>query len=568
MNISKKIVTILCGSLCGLSLCAAVQIEVNKDSWQVSGPAYKAASRKGYISSIKTGNTEFLAQDKNISAGSYLCSGSVPALQNITGTADSITGTNKFGKITYKFTDKEITCTYKNESDKKVHYYFIMNPAVATVIVDGAKMLEAPAQSNGNSFKWLIGQNALEFTAQATSCTQWKSFQIWQLIVPPGQEQTMVITPGKALDTEKFNKEAANTAQTTEFDYSAVSATKQIPLCMIGDSITWAGEGDCWRKELLKRIPNLAFIGTHSARYGYSHAGEGGDNTGRVIGRIKYIPDCPYYSILIGTNNNSVKQEKQVKPVAARTADSIITIVNQLLKKPGVKKVFLSSVLPCYTKNPLRDQCNSETNRILREKFSQVFPADKVVWIEYEEPLRKVEGWEQLIKLHPTPKGYSLIADIMAEKIIANIQEKSEKTVRPPESGVRVNNLMGKDNVTLAPVIAGWYTLSFTVKSLDGQNPEVIIASQDKTKKFQLSIKVPVQKAGERVMKNFFTQYERYGYSRDRLTVTPVNCSIENILLEKTRPSEKASVFGHGSYIDSESPVSPGELIEYTPNKE
>ena len=61
-------------------------------------------------------------------------------------------------------------------------------------------------------------------------------------------------------------------------------AGKQIEWCMIGDSITWAGNGDCFRKELLALIPELAFVGTHTAKFGYSHAGEGG-NTRGIVGR-------------------------------------------------------------------------------------------------------------------------------------------------------------------------------------------------------------------------------------------------------------------------------------------
>jgi len=86
------------------------------------------------------------------------------------------------------------------------------------------------------------------------------------------------------------------TAQIVKQDYSAITATGQIPLCMIGDSITWAEFGDHWRKELLKHLPNLAFIGSHSACFGYSHAGEGGNNTNQVLARLNEIPDCLYYN--------------------------------------------------------------------------------------------------------------------------------------------------------------------------------------------------------------------------------------------------------------------------------
>ena len=85
-------------------------------------------------------------------------------------------------------------------------------------------------------------------------------------------------------------------------------AGKQIELCMIGDSITWAGKGDCYRKELVKRIPELAFVGTHTAMYGYSHAGEGGNTTFKVLERLDdpdRVPASRYYHLLIGVNDSS-----------------------------------------------------------------------------------------------------------------------------------------------------------------------------------------------------------------------------------------------------------------------
>ncbi len=146
----------------------------------------------------------------------------------------------------------------------------------------------------------------------------------------------------------------------------------QIPLCMIGDSITWAGEGDHWRRLLLERLPRLAFVGTHSACLGYSHAGEGGNSTGTVITRLADLPDCPYYSLEIGTNDNSITDPAQMEDRAAQTAQRIIDIVNGLLAKPCTRKVFLGSVLPCHTDNPLRDQTNSATNKVLRERFEDL----------------------------------------------------------------------------------------------------------------------------------------------------------------------------------------------------
>ena len=97
----------------------------------------------------------------------------------------------------------------------------------------------------------------------------------------------------------------------------------QIPLCMIGDSITWAQEGDCWRKDLLEHLPNLAFVGTHTAKFGYSHAAEGGNGTPSVLSRLNDIPDCPYYHLLIGTNDNNLKDESKIPEHSQGTADRI-----------------------------------------------------------------------------------------------------------------------------------------------------------------------------------------------------------------------------------------------------
>ena len=353
-------------------------------------------------------------------------------------------------------------------------------------------------------------------------------------------------------------------AQTVEHDYSAVKASGQIPLCMIGDSITWAEFGDHWRKELLKHLPNLAFIGSHTACFGYSHAGEGGNNTSQVLARMAEIPDCPNYNLLIGTNNNPVTEQERVMPQAKETAAAIIEIVNQLLAKPKTEKVFLSSLMPCYTDKPLRDVCNHETSKILRAKFAEVFPDGRVVWVEYEEPVRAIEGWEDIILLHPKPEGYAVIAEITAKAISEALQKSFyQEPVRPESSGVQVVNLMGNDNNSICPVIASWYTLSFKVDSINGKNPLVRLHGKDATLETPLNLEFKVKSDNGRISKCFFTEAEGYGYTRDYLVLENQDCAISEILLEKMRPSMQASVYNTGSYIDTVSSFSNGELLEF-----
>ena len=181
-------------------------------------------------------------------------------------------------------------------------------------------------------------------------------------------------------------------------------AGKQPILCMVGDSVTWAQAGDCFRGEMLKLMPGLAFAGTHTGKLGYSHAGEGGDSTPRVLQRLsdpERIPDAPYYHLLIGVNDSGrAKKDEQSEAVANATVTRIAEIVEGLLKKKGCRKVFLGSILPSpFGKNgesTVRERTGSLINAKLRAQFDKLFPSGKVVWIEYEKPLRaKLTEWKK-----------------------------------------------------------------------------------------------------------------------------------------------------------------------------
>lgn len=349
-------------------------------------------------------------------------------------------------------------------------------------------------------------------------------------------------------------------------------AGKQIEWCMIGDSITWAGNGDCFRKELLKHIPELAFMGTHTAKFGYSHAGEGGNTTHRVLARLddpSRVPNSRYYHLLIGVNDSSVTKdmadvEKNAKPIA----DRILKILDNLTARPGTDKVFWGTILPCAVegkKTPAviakferRDATASAVNKILRDAVSKY--GDKVVIIEYEKPLREIADWQSMIRLHPTPKGYEVIGNIAAPYIKKHAKAANEKL---DKFGVEVTNLYLARRKCTSPLVPGWYTVSFDVKSVKGDKINLHLGSRSPSQyKTPLDQKVSVKaKAGERVYVNFFTQYEGYGYNMSPVVVTPTNGEIDNIMVEKTRPSQKPSVYGVGTFVDSTSPVSLGEKM-------
>ena len=348
------------------------------------------------------------------------------------------------------------------------------------------------------------------------------------------------------------------------------AATAQVPLCMIGDSVTWAGAGDWWRHYLLEHIPTLAFVGTHSAVLGYSHAGEGGNSTRAILARMDDIPDCPYYHLLVGINDSaSAKEEAQVDEVAAGAAERIVEIVEGLLQKSSVQRVFVGSILPSKV-DEYRDMAGSRTNGILRAQFDDIFPDGRVVWVDYEQVLRPMENWMDLMSgAHPRQAGYEIIAKLTADAIhdALELPEEIEAPTCGDGCGVRIVNLWegGVDGQTSARIIAGWYTLSVKVDAVDAAGGTISLRSQDQELKLQLdsSFAIPADTTiGERLTLQFFTGYEGYTYNQSVLVAKTDGCQVSDILLEKLRPHSGVSVYGTGSYLDAQTTPAPGELIE------
>lgn len=262
-----------------------------------------------------------------------------------------------------------------------------------------------------------------------------------------------------------------------------------------------------------------------------------------------------------------MKNDSECQQRAEQTAERIQQIISGLLNKNGVKKIFLCSILPCSTSNLLRDKTNSLTNIILRDKMEIVFPKDKVVWVEFENPIRKIEDWESKMRLHPTIEGYKIIAEIHAEKIVEELKitDPLREIVLSPDGGVKINNLWDKKGEkTFGPIIAGWYTLSFKINKIKGENPKIKVVSCDPASKdsFNKIFEISSSSEGQRTSVNFFTGYEGYGYTRSDLKLEPVDCEIAEVLFEKSRPSQQASIYGEGVYLDNKSKALPGELIE------
>ena len=345
---------------------------------------------------------------------------------------------------------------------------------------------------------------------------------------------------------------------------------KQVELCMVGDSITWAEEGDAWRKFLLREMPELAFAGTHSGKYGYSHAGEGGNTTAKVLARIDSVdsvPDCRYYHLLIGVNDNaSAKSHEGAMEQAHKTVDAIAEIVRRLEARPCAEKIFLGTLLPCANPDDpeamkFRDLANRETNKILRAEFDTLFPGGKVVLVEYEKPLRQLPEWRTVIARHPSGEGYEILAGILAGVLR---KETAPTTVLAAEHyGVEVHNLWCDQQKCTPPLIPGWYVVSFYVDAGAGREIKFSLESSSPD-----SIETPFKQefavradSGGRVEAEFFTGYQGFGYEPCSITLKSADSGIHNILIEKMRPLRKASIYGSGRYVDSVTPAQPGEML-------
>lgn len=545
---------------------AGVELAAKDGGWEITAPGYTAhIGANGYLMGLQAGGVEFLAPAGTTPGGCYLCMDGHGPLTNLRREGETgLRGENRWGEIVYDFQPDRVVCTATNRYGSPIAFYFILNQELEAAVANRQRYTPLPTTFTAATSVWLKGTQALEIQGSNRAWGPWKEHQVWDARLEKDETRAVTLIPRAATKSELNPPEPLRFT----FDVSGTGTTpNQIPLCMIGDSITWWRYGDDWRQYLLDRIPSLAFVGTHTAALGYSHAGEGGNSIDQVIARMADIPDCPYYHLLIGTNNNNVATAEEIKPRSERAAQKIEEAVNLLLQKPSVRKVFLGSILPCATKNPLRDQTNAATNVILRQRFADgAFPTDKVVWVEYEKPVRAWPDWEPKIELHPLKEGYEFLADILAPILQREINPPMAKPVPKPNCGVKVYNLWDTEaGETQVPIIAGWYTVSCDLVRVTGPEPKLRIHGAPVQGRGSLDVSFPVAPPadGQRLAVRFYTREEgSKAYTRDFLKVEAVNCEIDHILFEKLRPGERVSVFGEGAYIDRTTPPAPGELVE------
>jgi len=544
---------------------AGVELTATKGGWDIKADGYTAQiGARGYLMGLESGGVQFLAPAGITPGGCYLCMEGHGPLEKVRREGETkLRGENRWGEIVYDFQPDRVLCTATNRFGKPLAFYFILNQELEKVVANRQQYAPLPTALQAAKSVWLKGRQALEMTGGNRAWGPWKEHQVWEARLAKDETRTVTLIPRLATKNELNPPKPIR----FDFDVSGTGTTPpQIPLCMIGDSITWWRHGDYWRKYLLAELPSLAFVGTHTATLGYSHAGEGGNSIDQVIARVGNIPDCSYYHLLIGTNNNNIKVAADLRPGSERSAKKIEELVNLLLKKPAVQKVFLGSILPCDTKNPMRDETNAATNVILRQRFADgAFPAGKVVWVEYEKPVRALPDWRPKIELHPIKEGYQFLAGILAETIKRELKPVAGKPQPKPNSGVRIHNLWDPEaSETRVPITAGWYTISCDLVRVTGDDPQLVVKAANAAGKgaINLPLKVVAPADGKRLVLRFYTREEGYSYNRDYLKLEAVNCEIGRIVFEKQRPDNRVSIPGEGTYIDRTTAPALGELVE------
>ena len=126
---------------------------------------------------------------------------------------------------------------------------------------------------------------------------------------------------------------------------------------------------------------------------------------------------------------------------------------------------------------------------------------------------------------------------------------------------MEVVNLWDRQSSWSAPIIPGWYVLSFKVVSNSGGMTVTLKGKTDVQFPFEKAFEVAEGVTCERVQFMFMTGYAGYTYTISPFTISVTGGEIDDILLEKMRPSGKASIFGEGHYIDTDSPIAFGERM-------
>lgn len=171
-------------------------------------------------------------------------------------------------------------------------------------------------------------------------------------------------------------------------------------LCTIGDSISWAGFGGCFRNLLRDKGLQYDFIGEFIDTFGFEHSAISGQSTVDLLNRLNYIPTADSYHILLGTVDDGT---------AIEVHNNLMAIASYLKNRNSDAKINICSLLP-RTDNSTKNTRNLAVNGLLSSSTYNFIDAASSLPIDWGSHL--VDG------LHPKLSGYEILTDIITSEII------------------------------------------------------------------------------------------------------------------------------------------------------
>lgn len=181
-----------------------------------------------------------------------------------------------------------------------------------------------------------------------------------------------------------------------------------ISICTIGDSQTWWGDAQNFRRSMKQLNPALYFVGSRTDIYGYPHEGEGGNSTTKLLERASYIPKADYYTLLIGTNDWKGEPQK--------SSEVINEVVSGILSKYPRAKILYLTPLPCSEER--RNAFNETLKELLFKRYAD---NSSVRFVDVGGKMKENPNWLSDYfpsdGLHQNEQGVDLMAKIIVDAV-------------------------------------------------------------------------------------------------------------------------------------------------------
>ena len=170
-------------------------------------------------------------------------------------------------------------------------------------------------------------------------------------------------------------------------------------ICMLGDSqITWR-EGKYTRKNIVKNIRDIRFIGDNVDVFGYPHQASTLNNTHTISNHLEDLPNAETYILFVGAHETDHLE----------TGKNLETIVSFLLNK--VNHIVL--VVPPARKTKKNDR----VLQIIRSTYLKYEENDKVKIIDLSKELSSPDPFLMSDGIHLNRSGHERLTKLLIDAL-------------------------------------------------------------------------------------------------------------------------------------------------------